>query len=86
MRTDFIVNTNVTRVIPAYATPDESNNGHNLLLSNRHVQDLRWQYLRSVEGMRISNMHLPEDFTDRPSKDVESLQQALTGYRVHHKM
>ncbi|CAF9925233.1 MAG: hypothetical protein HETSPECPRED_005781 [Heterodermia speciosa] len=64
---DFIVNTNVTRVIPAYATPDGSHNGHNLLLSNRHVQDLRWQYLRNAE-------------------DVEMLQQALTGYRVHHKM
>ncbi|KAL8975099.1 MAG: hypothetical protein Q9197_000678 [Variospora fuerteventurae] len=47
---DFIVNTNVTRVIPAYATPDGGNNRHNLLLSNRHVQDLRWQYLQTSEA------------------------------------
>ncbi|KAL8652976.1 MAG: hypothetical protein Q9210_002368 [Variospora velana] len=47
----FIVNTNVTRVIPAYATPEGGNNRHNLLLSNRHVQDLRWQYLQNSEGV-----------------------------------
>ncbi|KAL8997826.1 MAG: hypothetical protein Q9169_002998 [Polycauliona sp. 2 TL-2023] len=63
----FIVNTDITRVIPAYATPGGNIESHNLLLSNRHVQDLRWQYLRNAE-------------------DVQSLQQALTGYRVHHHM
>ncbi|CAL8584243.1 hypothetical protein XPA_009848 [Xanthoria parietina] len=64
---DFIVNTDITRVIPAYGTPGGNDESHNLLLSNRHVQDLRWQYLCSAE-------------------DVRSLQQALTGYRVHHHM
>ncbi|KAI4283343.1 MAG: hypothetical protein L6R38_002229 [Xanthoria sp. 2 TBL-2021] len=62
---DFIVNTDITRVIPAYGTPGGNNDSHNLLLSNRQVQDLRWQYLCTAE-------------------DVHSLQQALTGYRVHH--
>ncbi|KAL8848830.1 MAG: hypothetical protein Q9221_006170 [Calogaya cf. arnoldii] len=66
-RIDFIVNTDITRVIPAYATPSGNLDSHNILLSNRHVQDLRWQYLRNAE-------------------DVQSLQQALTGYRVHHSM
>lgn len=47
---DFIVNTDVTRVIPAYTTPTEGDKGHNLLLSSKHVQDLRWQYLGSAEG------------------------------------
>ncbi|KAL8670233.1 MAG: hypothetical protein Q9168_005222 [Polycauliona sp. 1 TL-2023] len=65
--THFIVNTDITRVIPAYATPGGNLDSHNLLLSNRHVQDLRWQYLCNAE-------------------DVRSLQQALTGYRVHHPM
>ncbi|KAL8813033.1 MAG: hypothetical protein Q9223_007148, partial [Gallowayella weberi] len=46
---DFIVNTNITRVIPAYASPGADTASHNLLLSNRQVQDLRWQYLRSAE-------------------------------------
>ncbi|KAL9101753.1 MAG: hypothetical protein Q9163_003029 [Psora crenata] len=64
---DFIANTNVTRVIPAYATPGSGANSNNLLLSSTHVQDLRWQYLSSPE-------------------DVASLQQVLTGYRVHHDM
>ncbi|KAL9631802.1 MAG: hypothetical protein Q9204_004060 [Flavoplaca sp. TL-2023a] len=49
--TDFIVNTDITRVVPAYATPGGNINSYNLLLSNRHVQDLRWQYLRNDEGM-----------------------------------
>ncbi|KAG6999498.1 hypothetical protein G7Y79_00034g069210 [Physcia stellaris] len=40
---DFIVNTDVTRLIPAYTTPTEGDKGHNLLLSSKHVQDLRWQ-------------------------------------------
>ncbi|KAL8980954.1 MAG: hypothetical protein Q9177_005726 [Variospora cf. flavescens] len=48
---DFIINTNVTRVIPAYGTPEGGDNRHNLLLSNRHIQDLRWQYLRNPEGV-----------------------------------
>ncbi|KAI4256860.1 MAG: hypothetical protein L6R42_005986 [Xanthoria sp. 1 TBL-2021] len=65
VRIDFIVNTDITRVIPAYGTPGGNNDSHNLLLSNRQVQDLRWQYLCTAE-------------------DVQSLQQALTGYRVHH--
>lgn len=64
---DFIVNTDVTRIIPAYAVPEGDTNSNNLLLSSTHIQDLRWQYLTSWE-------------------DVASLQQALTGYRVHHNM
>ena len=47
---DFIVNTDVTQVIPAYAAPNDEPTGQNMLLSNRHVQDLRWQYLRNAEG------------------------------------
>ena len=47
---DFIINTDITRVIPAYAAPGGATGSHNLLLSNRHVQDLRWQYLRNAEG------------------------------------
>ncbi|KAI4181527.1 MAG: hypothetical protein LQ346_006756 [Caloplaca aetnensis] len=39
--TDFIVNTDITRVIPAYATPGGDPGSQNILLSNRHVQDLR---------------------------------------------
>ncbi|KAL9009118.1 MAG: hypothetical protein Q9173_005830 [Seirophora scorigena] len=66
----FIVNTDATRVIPAYATPEGGTNRHNLLLSNRHVQDLRWQYLANADGVA----------------DVARLQQALTGYRVHYTM
>ncbi|KAI4113082.1 MAG: hypothetical protein LQ345_005869, partial [Seirophora villosa] len=45
----FIVNTDATRVIPAYGTPEGGTNRHNLLLSNRHVQDLRWQYLTNAD-------------------------------------
>lgn len=48
---DMIVNTDITQVIPAYAAPSGESTGHNLLLSNRHVQDLRWQYLKSAEGL-----------------------------------
>ena len=47
---DFIVNTDVTQVIPAYGAPGDEPTGHNMLLSNRQVQDLRWQYLRNPEG------------------------------------
>lgn len=48
--TDFIVNTDITRVVPAYATPGGNPNSQNILLSNRHVQDLRWQYMQCSEG------------------------------------
>lgn len=54
---DFIVNTDVTRLIPAYTTPTEGDKGHNLLLSSKHVQDLRWQYLGSAEGQ----LHILQD-------------------------
>ncbi|KAL8919556.1 MAG: hypothetical protein Q9172_004931 [Xanthocarpia lactea] len=47
---DFIVNTDITRVIPAYAAPGGATGSHNLLLSNRHVQDLRSNVSWSING------------------------------------
>ena len=44
---EVIINTDATRVIPAYAIADAGPNAHNILLSSSHVQDRRWQCLGS---------------------------------------
>lgn len=51
---DLIVNTDVTQVIPAYAVSRGDPTGYKLLLCNKDVQDMKWQYLRSAEGLRSS--------------------------------
>ncbi|KAG8527787.1 uncharacterized protein KY384_007941 [Bacidia gigantensis] len=47
---EVIINTDVIRVVPAYAIPDAGAN--NILLSSSHVKDPRWQYLSSFEDVK----------------------------------
>ena len=49
---EVTINTNVIRVVPAYATPDAGLITHNILLSSSHVKDRRWQYLSSFEDVK----------------------------------
>ena len=47
-----ILNTDIMRIVPAYAAPNASPSAHNILLSSSHVKDQQWQELSSFDDVK----------------------------------